>query len=194
MTAPFTAGRHAFTVTLRDGAAVQRLRAEQKKNTGADYVATLRRLGFDVGDDGPVSRAKAEEAEAFVRARAAELLDTRCGDIILPDGGRVVGLQPARIAGPGLAPGESGPGQNPVGDPPVPLDLPTPVTPHTHAVADRAAIDAAGIAVADAGSDSRTVAQPDADSLADPDPAAGKRGHAIAGPRRIALTPTRESL
>jgi hypothetical protein len=126
MTAPFTAGRHSFTVTLRDGAVVQRLRAEQKKNTGADYVATLRRLGFDVGDAGPVSRAKADQAEAFVRGRAAEFLNSRCGDIVLPEGGRVVGLQPARVVGPGLAPGESGPGQNPLADPPVPLDLPAP--------------------------------------------------------------------
>ncbi len=126
MTAPFTAGRHFFTVTLLDDAAVQRLRAERKKNTGPDYVATLRRLGLDVGD-GPVSRAKAEEAMAFVQQRAVELLASRCGDITLPDGAlRVAGFQPASIAGPGIAPGESGPGQNPVADPPVPLDFPTP--------------------------------------------------------------------
>ena len=106
MTAPFNAGRHVFTVTLLDGAAVQRLRAERKKATGADYVATLRRLGLDVGEAGPVSRAKAEEAMAFVQQRAAALLAGRCGDIVLPDGAlRVAGFQPASIAGPGIAPG-----------------------------------------------------------------------------------------
>ena len=134
MTAPFNAGRHVFTVTLRDGAAVQRIRAERKKSAGADYVSTLRTLGLDVGAAGPVSRAKAAEAMAFVRDRGARLLTARCGDLTLPDGNlRVAGLQPASIAGPGLAPGESGPGQNPVGNPAVPLDFapPTPAPPTT---------------------------------------------------------------
>ena len=130
MTAPFTAGRHFFTVTLLDGAAVQRLRAERKKNTGPDYVATVRRLGLDLGD-GPVSRAKAGEAMAFVQQRAAELLASRCGDIMLPDAAlRVAGFQPASIAGPATAPGESGVGQTPVSDPGVLLTPPVaPVAP-----------------------------------------------------------------
>ena len=130
MTAPFTAGRHVFTVTLRDGSALQRFRAERKKSTGPDYVATLRRLGFDVGD-GVVSRAKAEEAMAFVRQGAVKLLASRCGDIALPDGAlRVAGFQPASIVGHGIAPGDSGVGQNPVADPAVPLDFPS-ATPTT---------------------------------------------------------------
>jgi hypothetical protein len=131
MTAPFTAGRHFFTVTLLGDAAVQRLRAERKKNTGPDYVATLRRLGLDVGETGPVSRAKAAEAMAFVQGRAPALLAGHCGDIALPDGAmRVAGFQPASIAGPALAPGQSGAGPNPVGDPQVSLDFPaaTPTT------------------------------------------------------------------
>jgi hypothetical protein len=139
MTAPFTAGRHFFTVTLLDGAAVQRLRAERRKNTGPDYVATVRRLGLDVGD-GPVSRAKAEEAMAFVQGRAAELASSHCGDIALPDGAlRVAGFQPASIAGPATAPGESGVGHTPVSDPGAPLippvapipPSPVPETPET---------------------------------------------------------------
>ena len=127
MTAPFNAGRHFFTVTLLNDAAVQRLRAERKKNTGPDYVATLRHLGLDVGEAGPVSRAKAAEAGAFVQQRAVALLANRCGDITLSDDAlRLAGFQPASIAGPGIAPRDSGPGQNPVGDPPVPLTFPTP--------------------------------------------------------------------
>jgi len=130
MTAPFTAGRHFFTVTLLDDAAVQRLRAERRKNTGPDYVATVRRLGLDVGD-GQVSRARAEEAMAFVHERAAELPASGCGDITLPDGAlRVAGFQPASIAGPATTPGESGLGPTPVSDPGVLLVPPVaPIAP-----------------------------------------------------------------
>jgi len=124
MTAPFSAGRHVFTVTLRDGATAESLRAEKKKATGADYVATLRRLGLDVGEDGPVSRGKATEAAAFVRQRAATLLGNRCGDLMLPDGAlRVAGFQPASIAGPARGLGETGVGPNPIGNPSVPLEF-----------------------------------------------------------------------
>jgi hypothetical protein len=125
MTAPFNAGRHAFTVTLVGDAAVERLRAERKKNSGADYVATLRRLGLDVGADGPISRAQADEAIAFVRRRAA-LLTGGCGDLTLPDSGlRVAGLQPAGLAAPG-GPVQPGAGPNPIANPPVLLDVPAP--------------------------------------------------------------------
>jgi hypothetical protein len=125
MTAPFNAGRHVFTVTLRDGASVEMLRAEKKKATGADYVATVRALGLDAGPDGPISRGKADEAAAFVRPRAAALLANRCGDIVLPDGAlRVAGFQPASIAGPALPPGVTGSGPGPIGNPGVPLDFP----------------------------------------------------------------------
>jgi hypothetical protein len=132
MTAPFTAGRHVFTVTLLDGAGVQRLRAEKKKTTGADYVATLRGLGLDVGESGPVSRAKAQEAMAFVQERGLSLLAGRCGDIAVPAGGvRVAGFQPASIPGPATAPGNAGAGQNPVADPGVPLTFSPPGPPVT---------------------------------------------------------------
>ncbi|PYQ02106.1 MAG: hypothetical protein DMF82_17085 [Acidobacteria bacterium] len=74
MTAAFGAGRHFFSVTLSPGASVQRLRAERKKDGAADYVATLRRLGFDVGPAGPVSRARAADAmrPPLCRARATD--------------------------------------------------------------------------------------------------------------------------
>jgi hypothetical protein len=127
MTAPFNAGRHVFTVTLRDGAAVERLRAEKKKATGPDYVETLRGLGFDVGATGNVTRAKATDAAAFVHQRGALLIGHGCGDLTLPDSGlRVAGLQAAGFAGPGTLPGESGTGPNPIADPAVPLAAPSP--------------------------------------------------------------------
>ena len=130
MTAPFNAGRHVFTVTLRDGAVVDRLRAEKKKATGPDYVETLRGLGFDVGEAGPVSRAKATDAATFVRERAATLIGHGCGDLTLPDSGlRMAGLQPASLAGPAIGIGETGIGPNPVGNPAIPLDVITTPTP-----------------------------------------------------------------
>ena len=56
LTAQFAPGRHTFSVLLAPGALLQRVRAERKKDSPADYVATLRRLGFDVGPPGPMNR------------------------------------------------------------------------------------------------------------------------------------------
>jgi hypothetical protein len=128
-TAPFNAGRHSFAVSLRNGASVERLRAERKNAAGADYIQTLRRLGLDVGA-GPVSPATAEDAQAFVRRRAGEILAGRCGDLVLPDGGNVVGLQPV-IAGAVGPPGASVTGPNPVTNPLVPIDESSPTPPPT---------------------------------------------------------------
>jgi hypothetical protein len=118
LTAPFDAGRHTFAVTLRAGAAVTRARAELKRNSGADYVETLRRLGLDVGE-GLVSRATAEEAKALVERRTAEILAGRCGDLVRPDGLRDAGPQSAAFAQPGAAP--EFPAIQPIGDPRIPL-------------------------------------------------------------------------
>ena len=49
----FAAGRHFLTVNLGQGAAVQRIRVERKKDKAADYVATVRRLGLDLGPRRP---------------------------------------------------------------------------------------------------------------------------------------------
>jgi hypothetical protein len=132
MTAPFSAGRHFFTVVLGAGSSVQRLRAERKKETAEDYVATLRRLGFDVGPAGPISRAKAVDAMHFLQRRARELLETACGDVLMPPVlVAQAGLEaPAAVQGPQVAPPESG------GPPPplsVPLPAPTPEAPVTPA-------------------------------------------------------------
>ena len=117
MTAAFAPGRHFFSVALAPGATVQRLRAERKKDGPADYVATLRRIGFDVGPAGPISRARAVDAMQFVQQRRLETAGA-CGDVVPP----VVELalaQPAPIAGPGTSPGFSG--VAPGGGPLVPL-------------------------------------------------------------------------
>ena len=93
-TAPLLAGRHAFTVTLRDGprySACARSRREHGGRLRGDAAPPRpRRVAA-----GPVSRAQGGEAEAFVRPRAAEFLNTRCGDII-----------PSTAARCGLAAGE----------------------------------------------------------------------------------------
>jgi hypothetical protein len=127
MSATFNAGRHVFTVTLRDGALVERLRAEKKKAEGPDYVETLRGLGFDVGASGNVTRAKATDAAAFVRERGTALIARGCGDLTLPDSGlRTASLRTAGFAGPAGVRGESGQGPNPIADPAVLLAAPAP--------------------------------------------------------------------
>lgn len=82
MTQPFSKGRHTLTVALADGAAVERLRLERKKDSAADYVATIRRLGLDPGPVGPVTRDKALEAMRFIRDRRRQLLAQLCGDAV----------------------------------------------------------------------------------------------------------------
>ncbi len=84
MTQSFSAGRHTFAVTLLDASAVERLRLERKKDKAADYVGTLRRLGFDPGAEGAVTREKAREAMRFVQKRRQDMATTFCGDVRLP--------------------------------------------------------------------------------------------------------------
>jgi len=122
MTTTFGAGRHFFNVTLGPGASVQRLRAERKKDGPADYVATLRRLGFDVGPAGPISRARAVDAMHFVQQRRLEMVGA-CGDILPPVLERAL-AEAAPVAGPGAGPGFIGSG--PPGTPLVPLAGPEP--------------------------------------------------------------------
>ena len=74
-------GRHLLVVTLADGASLDRLRVERKKDAASDYVAALRRLGFDAGAEGPVSRATALDAARFVREKRRDRL-AACGDTV----------------------------------------------------------------------------------------------------------------
>ncbi len=66
-TAEFSPGHHVFTVTLGPGATIERLKLERKRQGGEDYVATLRRLGFDPGPDGPITRPKAYDAMDWLK-------------------------------------------------------------------------------------------------------------------------------
>ncbi len=107
------AGRHLFTLALGPGATVERLRLERRKQAGEDYVATLRRLGFEPGPDGPVTRAKAEEAIDFLRQRRFERPTPDCGDWDLPPYGSDIIAE-----GGGSTPPVPPPPGNPGGGPP----------------------------------------------------------------------------
>jgi hypothetical protein len=115
----FQAGRHTLVLTLGDGASLEQMRLELKKSAPADYVATLKRLGFDPGPAGPVSRARALEAMGFVREQRRALFAELCGDRV-PFEETPTAL-PTQTAGtsPPTGPGEGGGGQ-----PPGPIEPP----------------------------------------------------------------------
>jgi hypothetical protein len=115
----FSSGWHTFAVVLGAGSAVERLRLERKKDSAADYVATLRRLGLELGPDGPVARERADEAWQFVRGRRASGVEQSCGEVVLRDT-LVASAGPA--AGP--PPGGGVPGVPPVNPPIGPPVLP----------------------------------------------------------------------
>ncbi len=142
MNAPFTSGRHFFSVNLGQGGTVERLRLERKKDGLADYVGTLRRLGFDVGPEGSVARSRAVDAMHFIAEKKRGLHWSACGDVEPPPETVVAeaGLaQPAApVAGPAPVPGfagenpSGGPGGDPPtvpGTPPSPVPSPVPTTP-----------------------------------------------------------------
>jgi hypothetical protein len=93
------------------------LRIERKKSEPADYVATLRRLGFDPGPDGPVARARALEAMRFVREQRRAVVAELCGDRV-PFQDTPTAL-PTQVAGPTGAVTTQPPGQ-----PPAPVEPP----------------------------------------------------------------------
>ena len=106
MSQSFGAGRHTLTVALADGAVVERLRLERKKDRAADYLATLRRLGFDPGPEGPVSWENAEAALRFIRDRKHGRLTAACGDVVLPEpGARLLADAAPPVAPPAAAGG-----------------------------------------------------------------------------------------
>jgi hypothetical protein len=131
MTTEFGAGRHSFTVTLGEGGAIGRLRLERKKDSPEDYEATLKRLGFDPGPTGPITRSKAVDAMKFVEQNKAAFLGKSCGDITTPTTLQAGLLQPpGPVPGPGTTPSNPGSGP-PLGGPPaIPPQQPaSPVTP-----------------------------------------------------------------
>jgi hypothetical protein len=104
MTVALSAGRHRFTVDLDPRDFVNRVRLERHKDAGADYVDTLRRLGFDPGE-GPVSRDKANEALSWLSKRHHIELGEVCDEPERP------ALERAALAGVEW--------QQPVAEPPV---------------------------------------------------------------------------
>jgi len=124
----FAAGRHFLNVNLGRGAAVQRIRVERKKDTAADYLATVRRLGLDLGAEGPISRERAVEAMRFLKARRGLDPQNLCQDILDTEPALIAGTggagQPvAPPTGPGTGPGPGG-GSNPPTGPQPPLTPP----------------------------------------------------------------------
>lgn len=116
MSQSFAAGRHTFTVALADGAVVERVRLERKKERVTDYLATLRRLGFDPGPEGPVTRDKAVAAMRFTQDQRRTLVVRLCGDVVLPEPDAPM-LQVAQAGAP--APATAAAAANP---PPPPID------------------------------------------------------------------------
>jgi hypothetical protein len=134
----FAGGRHFLTLNLGRGAAVQRIRVERKREASLDYIATLRRLGLDLGEERPISRAQAVEAMRFIRARRGLQELELCQDVIdrEPTLVAVTGagqpVVPPGPGGPGTGPGP-GPGVDPIDPltPPVipPQDIASPTVP-----------------------------------------------------------------
>jgi hypothetical protein len=134
MSQTLAAGRHTLVLSLANGASFERLKLEKKKSAASDYVATMRRLGFDPGPQGPVTRGRAIDAMRFVRDQRRTLLSSLCGDRVLIDDA-LKGLT-TQVAGgaavvPGQPPGEpGGPGEVPVPPPLLPPQPPSsPTTP-----------------------------------------------------------------
>lgn len=125
VTTEFTAGRHSLLVTLPAGAGLGRVRLERKKDTAADYVATLARLGFEVGPPGPVARDRSVAAVDFIRDRRRRLPPTFCGDLLPPETLEAGLAEPAPVQGPAEA---TFAGQPPGGTG-IPLPGPVPVAP-----------------------------------------------------------------
>jgi hypothetical protein len=128
------AGRHTLVLSLADGASFERLKLERKKASNADYSATLRRLGFDPGPEGPVTRARALDAMRFVREQHQALMSAMCGDHVLVEDnmtGLLTQLGGVAPVVPGQPPGEPvGPGELPAAPPLLPPQPPSsPTTP-----------------------------------------------------------------
>jgi hypothetical protein len=127
MSQAMSAGRHQLAVTLGDGAAIERLKIERKKDGASDYVGTLRRVGFDPGADGQVSRDKAVAAMGFVRDRVRERNSKMCGDPPLPEFTVLPGAQTQTVAAGTEPAGQQTTNTNNPAVPPRPPDVLGPV-------------------------------------------------------------------
>jgi hypothetical protein len=129
----FLPGRHFFSVTLGPGAVVARLRVERKKEAAADYLGTIRRLGFDPGPDGqPVTRSRAVDAMNWVRERRRMAPVETCDVPTLTETTLRAALAPPPTGptGPAVPPGFPGVPVPPIGPPVIPPQEPaSPVVP-----------------------------------------------------------------
>lgn len=126
MTSDFKKGRHTFAVLLADSASVGRLRLQKVKDSGDDYIAALKRKGFDVGTPGPITREKAREAMDWLRIQWKRKFEEERPCTIDVPATRIAGTAPrGEISGrnSGLTvqppPSPNTPG-TPGGNPPVP--------------------------------------------------------------------------
>jgi hypothetical protein len=122
-TTTFVAGRHVLSVELAPQAVVARVKVERKKDSADDYRATLARLGFDVGAEGPITRKRAGGAADWMKGRGSLSETGRCTDVVFNE------PELTRVAGNGLQqPVQQPPvtNRNPpiTGDAPVPLQPP----------------------------------------------------------------------
>ena len=126
----FLSGRHFFSVTLGAGAVVARLRVERKKEDAADYLGTIRRLGFDPGPDGEaIARSRAVDAMNWLRERR-RLSPVETCEIQNPSDPTLRAALPPPPAGPPGAPGFPGVPVVPVGPPVIPPQEPaSPIIP-----------------------------------------------------------------
>jgi hypothetical protein len=85
LTGIFPKGQHYFSASLGPDTVVGRLRFQQKKDTPADYLATVERLGLDLGPAGSITRERAEEARRFLERRQSQRERDLCGDILRPE-------------------------------------------------------------------------------------------------------------
>ncbi len=110
LSAQLQKGQHLFSTSLGPDTVVERIRLEQKKDTPLDYVATVDRLGLELGPAGPVTREKAEEARRFLERRRAQQTMELCGEILRP-GTLVADLATTGPGGGGEGGGEGGGGE-----------------------------------------------------------------------------------
>jgi len=110
----FAQGTHLFEATLGPDTVIERMRFEQKKDSPADYIAALERLGLELGPEGPITREKAEEARRFLEQRKEQEIEELCGDILAP-GTLISQLASTGPGGEGGGPG-TGPGGGEGGD------------------------------------------------------------------------------
>lgn len=100
----FGRGSHLFEASLGPDTLIERIRFERKKDSPADYVGAVERLGLELGPEGPIARDRAEEARRWLGRRKDRLVQEMCGDLLAP------GTLVAELAGLGSGPGGGGEG------------------------------------------------------------------------------------